>query len=101
MRKRAERFEDLEVWQYAHELVLETYKITRDFPGEEKFGLTTQMRRAGVSIAANIAEGFKKRGIKDKTNFYKYCTRFLGGAQVLFDLIAGSRLSECTYGCNG
>jgi four helix bundle protein len=52
MRKRAERFEDLEVWQYAHKLVLETYKITRDFPGEEKFGLTSQMRRAGVSIAA-------------------------------------------------
>ncbi|NTW67012.1 MAG: four helix bundle protein [Nitrospirae bacterium] len=70
MRKRAERFEDLEVWQYAHKLVLETYKITRDFPGEEKFGLTSQMRRAGVSIAANIAEGFKKRGMKDKTNFY-------------------------------
>lgn len=70
MRKRAERFEDLEVWQRAHKLVLEIYKITRTFPREEKFGLTSQMRRAGVSIAANIAEGFKKRGTKDKTNFY-------------------------------
>jgi len=70
MRKRAERFEDLEVWQYAHKLVLEIYKITRDLPGEEKFGLTSQMRRAGVSIAANIAECFKKRVTKDKTNFY-------------------------------
>lgn len=70
MRKRAERFEDLEVWQCAHKLVLEIYKITSVFPAEEKFGLISQMRRAGVSIAANIAEGFKKRGTKDKTNFY-------------------------------
>ena len=70
MRKRAERFEDLEVWQHSHKLVLEIYKITKTFPGEEKFGLTSQMRRAGVPIAANIAEGFKKRGMKDKTNFY-------------------------------
>jgi four helix bundle protein len=70
MRKRAERFEDLEVWQHAHKLVIEVYKLTRDFPGEEKFGLISQMRRAGVSVAANIAEGFKKRGLKDKTNFY-------------------------------
>jgi four helix bundle protein len=70
MRKRAERFEDLEVWQHAHKLVIEVYRLTRDFPGEEKFGLISQMRRAGVSVAANIAEGFKKRGLKDKTNFY-------------------------------
>jgi four helix bundle protein len=70
VRKKAERFEDLEVWQKAHSLVLEIYKITKEFPGEEKFGLVSQMRRAGVSIAANIAEGFKKRGPRDKANFY-------------------------------
>jgi len=70
MRKKAEKFQDLEVWQKGHKLVLAIYKITQAFPGEEKFGLVSQMRRAGVSIAANIAEGFKKRGIKDKSNFY-------------------------------
>jgi four helix bundle protein len=70
VRKKAERFKDLEVWQKAHRLVLEIYKITKEFPGEEKFGLVSQMRRAGVSIAANIAEGFKKRGPRDKANFY-------------------------------
>ncbi len=70
MRKKAERFEDLEVWQKVHRLVLEIYKITKEFPGEGKFGLVSQMRRAGVSIAANIAEGFKKRGPRDKANFY-------------------------------
>jgi four helix bundle protein len=67
---RIQRFEDLLVWQKAHELVLKTYKITKEFPGDEKFGLISQMRRAAVSIAANIAEGFKKRGEKDKANFY-------------------------------
>lgn len=70
MRKKAERFQDLEVWQKAHHLVLAVYKVTQTYPGEEKFGLVSQMRRAGVSIAANSAEGFKKRGIKDKSNFY-------------------------------
>lgn len=67
---RAERFEDLEVWKKAHTLVLEVYKLTRDFPKEEKFGLVSQMRRASVSIPANLAEGFKKRTIRDKSNFY-------------------------------
>jgi len=70
MRKPAERFEDLEVWQHAHKLVINVYTLTRYFPSEEKFGLISQMRRAGVSVAANIAEGFKKRGLKDKLNFY-------------------------------
>jgi len=56
---KAERFEQLEVWKKAHELVLKIYKITKDFPSEEKFGLVSQMRRAAVSIPANIAEGFK------------------------------------------
>lgn len=67
---KAEKFEDLEVWQKAHKLVLEVYNLTRDFPTEEKFGLVSQMRRAAVSIPANIAEGFKKRTVKDKSNFY-------------------------------
>jgi len=67
---KAERFEQLEVWEKAHELVLKIYKITEDFPSEEKFVLVSQMRRASVSIPADIAEGFKKYGLKDKRNFY-------------------------------
>jgi four helix bundle protein len=69
-RPKAEKFEDLDVWKKAHELVLETYRITKLFPSDEKFGLVSQMRRAAVSVAANIAEGFKKRGARDKANFY-------------------------------
>ncbi len=57
---KAEKFEDLEVWKKAHRLVLEVYNITKAFPAEERFGLISQMRRAAVSIPANVAEGFKK-----------------------------------------
>ena len=63
-------FQDLTVWQEAHRLVLQVYGITKGFPDTEKFGLVTQMRRAAVSIPANIAEGFKRRGIQDKIRFY-------------------------------
>ena len=65
-----ESFEDLKVWQKSHELVLEIYKITKSFSEGEKFSLIPQMRRSAVSVAANIVEGFKRRGIKDKSNFY-------------------------------
>jgi len=69
-RGKAKRFEDLEVWRKAHQLVLGIYKLTRSFPTEEKYGLVSQMRRTAVSIPTNIAEGFKKRTLKDKSNFY-------------------------------
>ncbi len=65
-----QRFEDLEVWQRAHELVLDVYRLTADFPDHEKYGLVSQMRRAAVSIPANIAEGFRRRGRRDKIHFY-------------------------------
>lgn len=65
-----ERFEQLEVWQKGHELVLAIYRLTRTFPPEERFGLVTQMRRAAISVPANIAEGFKRRTLKDKIHFY-------------------------------
>ncbi len=70
LKAKAKKFEDLEVWKKAHQLVLHVYKITKDFPAEEKFGLVSQMRRAAVSVPANIAEGFKKRTLRDKSNFY-------------------------------
>ena len=65
-----ERFEQLEVWKAAHKLVLDVYKTTQKFPTEERYGLVSQMRRAGVSVPANIAEGFKRRGRADKAHFY-------------------------------
>ena len=68
--RKALKFQDLDVWKKAHKLVLRIYGITRSFPNDEKFGLISQMRRAAVSIAANIVEGFKKRTLKDKSNYY-------------------------------
>lgn len=69
-RNKATSFEDLEVWRESHQLVLDIYKVSKNFPAEEKFGLVSQMRRAAISIPANLAEGFKKRSLKDKSNFY-------------------------------
>ena len=62
-------FQDMKVWNKAYELVLQVYKVTKGFPQEERFGLTQQMRRAAVSIIANIAEGNKRRSDKDFRHF--------------------------------
>jgi four helix bundle protein len=63
-------FADLILWQKAHHWVLEIYKLTKSFPKEEQFGLISQLRRAAVSVPANIAEGFKKKSKTDKARFY-------------------------------
>jgi len=57
-------------WQKSHLLVLEIYKITKQFPKDERYGLTDQIRRCAVSISSNIAEGFSRRGNKEKLQFY-------------------------------
>jgi four helix bundle protein len=63
-------FYDLDAWAKGHSLVLEIYKITKEFPKEEKFGAIDQLRRASSSITANIAEGFGRYHFNDKTRFY-------------------------------
>jgi four helix bundle protein len=63
-------FKQLDAWKCGHAVVLKTYSITKDFPKEEQFGITNQMRRASVSITSNIAEGFGRQGKKDKAQFY-------------------------------
>lgn len=70
MNSPARSFKDLVVWQKAHQLVLEVYRFTQSFPSEERFGLTSQLRRAAVSVPANIAEGFPKRSANDKVRFF-------------------------------
>ena len=66
----AKNFTDLIVWQKAHKFVLDVYLYTAKFPREEIYSLTSQFRRAAISIAANIAEGFKKTSNKVKIRFY-------------------------------
>ena len=75
-------FEDLIVWQKAHQWVLSVYRFTESFPKRELFGLTSQLCRAAISIPANIAEGFKKMGKADKARFYN---------------IAQGSIEECRY----
>ena len=62
----ARTFQDLLVWRKAHELVLAIYSFTARFPKQETYGLALQMRRAAISVPANIAEGFRRRGKADK-----------------------------------
>src|SRR5947208_13018013 len=65
----ARTFQDLVVWRKAHELVLAVYSFTAGFPKTETYGLALQMRRAAVSVPANIAEGFRRRGKADKARY--------------------------------
>src|SRR5689334_24843510 len=81
-RPAARSFRDLMVWRKAHEFVLAVYRLTDSFPDREKFGLSHQMRRAAVSIPANIAEGFGKRSRAEKARFLN---------------IAEGSLEECRY----
>jgi len=78
------KFEDIYAWQKAHQFVLSVYRITRRFPDFEKFGLSSQFQRAAVSIAANIAEGYRRLSQADKLHFLN---------------MAQASLEECRYYC--
>ena len=64
-------FEKLDVWQETRKLAVKIYRITREFPKDERFGLISQMRRAGISISSNIAEGTSRYSGKDQVRFYE------------------------------
>ncbi|PIR95079.1 four helix bundle protein [Candidatus Falkowbacteria bacterium CG10_big_fil_rev_8_21_14_0_10_37_6] len=70
MQNEIKYFIDLKAWHKNHELVLEIYKINKQFPKEELYGLSSQIRRAVVSITSNIAEGFGRYYFKEKIRFY-------------------------------
>lgn len=78
----AKSFEDVDIWQKAHDFVLGVYKLTEQFPKHELFCLTSQLRRAAISIPANFAEGFRKDSKRDKVRYYN---------------IAIGSLEECRY----
>jgi four helix bundle protein len=64
-------FEKLDVWQKSRVLAKEIYTVTKSFPADEKFGLTSQIRRATISISSNIAEGSTRLRTRDKSRFYE------------------------------
>jgi four helix bundle protein len=66
----ARTFRDIIVWQKARALTLLSYKISNIFPKSELFGLTSQLRRSSASVATNIVEGFRRRGIREQIHFY-------------------------------
>ena len=69
-RAKIQSFTDLDVWKNAHALYVAVYRVTKGFPREELFGLTSQIRRAALSVSSNIAEGFGRRSDADKIHFY-------------------------------
>jgi len=73
-------FRELKVWQKAHELTLSVYRVTAAFPREELYGLTSQLRRASASIAANLAEGCGRSG---DAEFARFCSMAMGSASEL------------------
>lgn len=87
-------FHDLEVWQKAMELAEEVYRITKDFPKEELFGLTSQMRRAATSVPANIAEGWARRGTKEFLQFLNIASGSLRELETY--LLLAQRISLAT-----
>jgi len=68
--KKIQTFTDLIAWKEGHRLVVDIYKVTKSFPDNEIYGMVSQMRRAAVSITSNIAEGFGRKGYKEKLQFY-------------------------------
>ena len=82
MTESAKTFQDLLAWRKSHAFVLEVYRFSAQFPKAEAYGLTSQIRRAAVSIPASIAEGFKRRGKAEKARFLN---------------IAHASLEECRY----
>jgi four helix bundle protein len=68
-KKKIESYQDLQVWQKAMDLVIECYRLTQRFPANEQYGLTSQIRRAAVSVPANIAEGFGRWYSKEFVRF--------------------------------
>ena len=87
-------FEKLQVWVEAKELTKQIYKITKTFPNDERFGLISQLRRASISIASNIAEGVSRNTNKDKAHFMTIA--FSSAVEVVNQLIISHELEYVT-----
>lgn len=87
-------YKELIVWQKAVELVVEVYRLTKSFPGEEKYGLVSQMRRSSVSIPSNIAEGYSRGSRKEYHQFYSIA--YGSGLELETQFIVSRKVGLCT-----
>ncbi len=90
-------YEDLQVWRKAHSLTLDIYKNTRSFPNEERFGLTSQIRRSCASIGANIAEGCGRRSDAEMARFVQIAVG--SGAELSYHLRLAHDLDLLSNSC--
>src|SRR5438034_9946026 len=89
-------YERLDAWQAAHRFVLLVYRTTRGFPSEERFGLSSQLRRAAFSVAANIAEGSAKKGPREFRRYLDIAVGSLSELAYIFHLVKDLELIEPT-----
>ena len=92
--EKIQKFTDLIVWQEGHKLVLSIYSLTKDLPKAEVYGLVSQIQRSAVSITSNIAEGFGRRGQKEKIQFYYIAHGSLTETENLIFVIRDAKLIE-------
>ena len=97
----SKRFQDVEIWQKAHTWVLDVYRMTDSFPKAEMFGLVSQLRRAAVSIPANFAEGFRKRGQADKLRYYNISQGSISESMYYLILARDLRYADTSELMNG
>ncbi|NEQ78582.1 MAG: four helix bundle protein, partial [Okeania sp. SIO2C9] len=93
----AKSFRDLIVWQKAHHFVLLAYRFSRSFPSSETYGLTSQLRRAAVSVPANISEGFKRKTLWNRFRSRNVGICWLRCSWLLFTIF----LVWSTFSCLG
>jgi len=78
-------YKNLKVWQKADELAIEIYRITKTFPKDELYGMTSQLRRAGISITTNIVEGYSRKGDKELARFINSAIGYLAEVEYLLE----------------
>jgi four helix bundle protein len=94
--KKVTHYKELLVWQKAMVLARETYRVTASFPGDERFGLTSQMRRSAVSVPSNIAEGQARQGSREFLQFLSHASGSLAelDTQILLSVQLGYTKDE-------
>jgi four helix bundle protein len=101
-----DRWKSLEIWQVADQMALDVYHVTRAFPPEERFGITSQLRRAALSIPTNIVEGYSRRGDREFAHFVNIALGSLAETKYLLhfarrlDYVSSEAFDALAAGCD-